>query len=183
MPTYVWSEVLTTVVTSVTIFWDVVSCSPYVDQRVHARFLPGRFSTLNLEVIASSETSVHIWARRRYILEDLKTPDVYYIITSLCNLQPYVIRIIILVCTFSQHCERWEITNKKMHEWNACRWSGLRQFQCLSWHYILAYMKQVILQCVRLGLLETLQKLYKAWSARGSVITVYYNPCSKLLYD
>jgi hypothetical protein len=66
-------------------FWDIVTCSPYVNWRfgglyasifwlrsshpLQADFLLGWFSSLMI-VICSSETSVHIWTTLRYIPED-----------------------------------------------------------------------------------------------------------------
>jgi hypothetical protein len=64
---------------NVTIFWYIAPCSPYVNRRfkehitpifrvgilpVHADFLLGWFSTLNMDVILFSETSVHIRTAR-----------------------------------------------------------------------------------------------------------------------
>jgi hypothetical protein len=50
-------------VMKVAFFWDIALTL--------AAFLCGRFSTLKMEVICSSETSVHIRTRRRYIPEDI----------------------------------------------------------------------------------------------------------------
>jgi hypothetical protein len=46
------------------IFWDIAPCSP--DYLLHSGFLLGRFSTLKMEVIRSSETPVHMQTTRRY---------------------------------------------------------------------------------------------------------------------
>jgi hypothetical protein len=53
-------EVVTAVVMHVAILWDTAPCSP----------LNCWFSTLKMEVIRFSETSVHIWTTRRHIPED-----------------------------------------------------------------------------------------------------------------
>jgi hypothetical protein len=47
----------------VAIFWDIVPCSPYMNQCFGG-------TTLTMEVIYSSETLVHIWTTQRYIQED-----------------------------------------------------------------------------------------------------------------
>jgi hypothetical protein len=85
-------EVLTAVVMNVAIFWDIALCSPYVYQRLggtyHLQlqdrksagqetsvynvarllcFLLGWFSILKMEMIRSSEASVHIRTTRHYI--------------------------------------------------------------------------------------------------------------------
>jgi hypothetical protein len=66
---FIRSEVLTAVVTNVAIFWDIASSSPYVDRRIGGPYLQGRksaeqgtswFSTLKMEVIGSSKTSVYV---------------------------------------------------------------------------------------------------------------------------
>jgi hypothetical protein len=58
------------------IFWDIALCSLYVKQcfkgkfqLLHAGFLIGCISALKMEVILSSETSVHIQTTLCYITE------------------------------------------------------------------------------------------------------------------
>jgi hypothetical protein len=70
---------------NVAIFWDIPPCSFYVNRRfggtyhlhhqvhsysLHAGFMLGLFSTLKMGVMRSSETSVRIQTKRRYIPED-----------------------------------------------------------------------------------------------------------------
>jgi hypothetical protein len=59
---YVGLKVFTAVVTNVSIFWDIALPS----HLLHSDFLLGWFSTVKMEVIHSSETSVHIRTTRRY---------------------------------------------------------------------------------------------------------------------
>jgi hypothetical protein len=54
-------------------FWDILQCSPYMDQRASC-FLARLLSILKREVIYSSETSVHIRTAQRYIPQDCKLP-------------------------------------------------------------------------------------------------------------
>jgi hypothetical protein len=78
-----------TVRISAVIFWGTAPCSPYVKRRfgekchlslgrilssllLHAGILLGWFSILKMEVILSSEASVHIRTTRRYIPEMVK---------------------------------------------------------------------------------------------------------------
>jgi hypothetical protein len=64
-------EVLTDIVMNVAIFWDTAQESReiYLAPVAHFFFL-GRFSTLKIEVICSSETSIHIRTTRQYIPEN-----------------------------------------------------------------------------------------------------------------
>jgi hypothetical protein len=55
-------EALTLVFMDVTIFWDIAPAARLLFYRL--------FSTLKMEMISSSETSVHIPTTRRYIPED-----------------------------------------------------------------------------------------------------------------
>jgi hypothetical protein len=71
-------EVLTAVVMNIVIFWNIAPCSPYVNRcfggTYHSIFATRWFLVrliliLKIELIYSSETSVHIRTTRRYIPE------------------------------------------------------------------------------------------------------------------
>jgi hypothetical protein len=61
---------------NIAIFWNIEQCSPYMNRRFIAWptaarwFLARHFSTLNVEMMSSSETSLHMLTTRRYIPED-----------------------------------------------------------------------------------------------------------------
>jgi hypothetical protein len=84
---FVGFEVYTAVVIKSTIFWDITLCSPVcVNRRCHllARWFPAEliYSTLKMEAICSSETSVDTQrTTRSYIPED-GTLQVYLPFTS-----------------------------------------------------------------------------------------------------
>jgi hypothetical protein len=68
-------KVLTAAVMNVAIFWDIAPSSPYVNRRFGEMYylqqhladgflLSYQFLALKMELIRSSETSVHIWTTR-----------------------------------------------------------------------------------------------------------------------
>jgi hypothetical protein len=65
-------EAFTAIVVNVATFWDIALCRPYTgsilpSHLLHSRFLLGRFATMKMEVMRSSETSVHVRTTRHYI--------------------------------------------------------------------------------------------------------------------
>jgi hypothetical protein len=84
---YLGFEVLTALVMNIAIIWNIASCSPYVNRRFGG-IIPSIFKVesqpskkpecsrrldrmaLKIELIRSSEESVHIWTAQRYIPED-----------------------------------------------------------------------------------------------------------------
>jgi hypothetical protein len=58
----------------IAIFWDIAPCNPYVNRRRSSHLLQpgsllGLFSTVKMDVVRSSEKSVHIRTTRRYSRE------------------------------------------------------------------------------------------------------------------
>jgi hypothetical protein len=111
-------EVPTAVVTNVAIFWDIAPCSLCVwtdvsdelitsifmvenppSQLLHAGFVTVWFSTLNMEVISSSETSVHIRTARRCIPDDFNIQVLIIVVTigQMC---------VTLIANISNWCSR-----------------------------------------------------------------------------
>jgi hypothetical protein len=89
-------DVLTAVIMNAAIFWDITPCSPYMNRRFGGTFnlylqgrksvgkessakkIAGLISTLKIEVIRSSETSLHIRITLRYIPEDSNIHTLFY---------------------------------------------------------------------------------------------------------
>jgi hypothetical protein len=86
---FIWFEIHTAIIINVTIFWNIALCGPYVKRRFggQAGFLPVWFLTLRMQVIHSSETSVHIRSRRCYIPQDGKLKYIIIIIIILLLLR------------------------------------------------------------------------------------------------
>jgi hypothetical protein len=93
---HVGFQVPTEVVMKSTIFWDITPCSqlkvnrrfggPLLATCFHAGFLLGLFSTLKMEAICSSETSVDFQrTTRRYIPEDSTLQTQSYLINKLIH--------------------------------------------------------------------------------------------------
>jgi hypothetical protein len=94
---YVEFEVLTPVVMKSTLFWDITPCSPLKvgfhlqGRHILSHFLLARLilSTLNMEAICSSETSVDSQrTTRRYIPEDDTLQETLVgVLLCLCNVK------------------------------------------------------------------------------------------------